>query len=388
LIIFNFAKIRRGDRFWYENFFVPTAFTLEQLGEIRKTTLARIICDNSDDILQIQPNVFIIADIYTNFPVRCNSTIIDTIDLTKWTDQEPRLKLPITTATLEKAILLGAKHAKYLNEIEANRINAHGDRNINRIRNSAFREHSILMAPKNISLEISRRAEILRETTKILLTGDGLSEEERLPLELDLPTLQRLLPETDVSQFIGSITNFLGDENPSVEECLPQPLPCDHTTKYRTFSGWCNNLKFPHYGNAFAPMRRLLNPIYEDGFDSPRILGVDGRKLPSARRISNVMHAEVPAFHSKYTHMLMQMGQLIDHDFAHSPVSRGPGNTILDCSRCDSPETVSIHCFPIPIESGDPYFPHLHDNGEPRCISFARSLLGQLTLGYRNQICL
>lgn len=61
---FNSVKIRRGDRFWYENFFVPSAFTLEQLGEIRKTTLARIICDNSDRIQQIQPNVFTLADDY------------------------------------------------------------------------------------------------------------------------------------------------------------------------------------------------------------------------------------------------------------------------------------------------------------------------------------
>ncbi|VDM93335.1 unnamed protein product [Litomosoides sigmodontis] len=60
----QFQKIRRGDRFWYENFFLPSAFTLEQLGEIRKTTLARIICDNSDGIRQIQPNVFTLADDY------------------------------------------------------------------------------------------------------------------------------------------------------------------------------------------------------------------------------------------------------------------------------------------------------------------------------------
>ncbi|MCP9261367.1 Peroxidasin [Dirofilaria immitis] len=371
----QFQKIRRGDRFWYENFFVPTAFTLEQLEEIRKTTLARIICDNSKGIQQIQPNVFILADIYRNSPVYCNSTIIDTIDLTKWTDQEPRLKLPITMATLEKAIRLGAEHAKYLNEAEANRIKTlRGNGNMSSQQSSAICEHSILMAPKMYRWKFH------------VVQNDGLSEEERLPLELDLPTLQRLLPEIDVSQFVGNITNFLGEENPSIEECLSQPLPCDHTTKYRTFSGWCNNLKFPHYGNAFAPMRRLLDPVYEDGFDSPRILGDNRRNLPSARKVSNAVHAEKPVFHTIYTHMLMQMGQIIDHDFAHSPVSRGPGNTILDCSRCDSAETVSIHCFPIPIENDDPYFPHLNDNGEPRCISFVRSLLGQLTLGYRNQL--
>uniref|UniRef100_A0A183H7U6 Peroxidasin n=1 Tax=Onchocerca flexuosa TaxID=387005 RepID=A0A183H7U6_9BILA len=118
----QFQKIRRGDRFWYENFFVPSAFTLEQLGEIRRTTLARIICDNLEGINEIQPNVFTLADNYGNCPMHCNSTIIDTMDLTQWIDQEPRLKLPITKATLEKAVRLGAEHAKRLNQAEADRI--------------------------------------------------------------------------------------------------------------------------------------------------------------------------------------------------------------------------------------------------------------------------
>lgn len=36
---------------------------------------------------------------------------------------------------------------------------------------------------------------------------------------------------------------------------------------------------------------------------------------------------------------------------------------ILNCSTCDTPETLSVHCFPIPIEYDDPYFPPYHTDG-------------------------
>lgn len=57
-------KLRHGDRFWYENFFEPSAFSLKQLSTIRETTMASIICENTDDIGMIQPNVFQQADEY------------------------------------------------------------------------------------------------------------------------------------------------------------------------------------------------------------------------------------------------------------------------------------------------------------------------------------
>lgn len=50
-----FARLRNGDRFWYEN---PYAFTPSQRIQLGRTTLAKVICDNGDDIPTIQRAVF------------------------------------------------------------------------------------------------------------------------------------------------------------------------------------------------------------------------------------------------------------------------------------------------------------------------------------------
>ncbi|KAJ8986217.1 hypothetical protein NQ317_009923 [Molorchus minor] len=57
LILDQFVRIKYGDRFWYENPHRPQGFAPEQLDEIRKTTLASVICDNADDLNVIQSKV-------------------------------------------------------------------------------------------------------------------------------------------------------------------------------------------------------------------------------------------------------------------------------------------------------------------------------------------
>lgn len=56
-----FSDLRNGDRFWYENT-SPQVFTPAQLAEIRKTSLARVLCDNGDAISTIQPNPFVMGN--------------------------------------------------------------------------------------------------------------------------------------------------------------------------------------------------------------------------------------------------------------------------------------------------------------------------------------
>ena len=58
IILKQMGKFRAGDRFWYERDDHLTAFTLSQLDEIRKVTMARVMCDNLDGATRIQPWVF------------------------------------------------------------------------------------------------------------------------------------------------------------------------------------------------------------------------------------------------------------------------------------------------------------------------------------------
>ena len=70
IITQQFKNVRFGDRFWYERktnnvprfkiFIYPNmAFTLPQLTEIRKSSLARVMCDNTDSVFFIQEKVFL-----------------------------------------------------------------------------------------------------------------------------------------------------------------------------------------------------------------------------------------------------------------------------------------------------------------------------------------
>ncbi|XP_050346823.1 peroxidase isoform X2 [Nymphalis io] len=57
LIADQFLRLKVGDRFWYETSDETVRFTAEQLVEIRKTTLAGVICANEGLLDQAQPRV-------------------------------------------------------------------------------------------------------------------------------------------------------------------------------------------------------------------------------------------------------------------------------------------------------------------------------------------
>ncbi|XP_062045579.1 probable oxidoreductase PXDNL [Lepus europaeus] len=80
LLVIQFQRLRDGDRFWYEN---PGVFTPAQLTQLKQVSLARVLCDNGDDIQQVQADVFVRAE-YPQGYLSCSD--IPKMDLQVWQD--------------------------------------------------------------------------------------------------------------------------------------------------------------------------------------------------------------------------------------------------------------------------------------------------------------
>lgn len=68
-------------RFWYEN---QGVFSPSQLSELKQASLARVICDNADDIKNVQQDVFTLADYPTGYLSCDDEFAIPKVDLKVW----------------------------------------------------------------------------------------------------------------------------------------------------------------------------------------------------------------------------------------------------------------------------------------------------------------
>ncbi|XP_069701170.1 peroxidasin [Periplaneta americana] len=140
--------------------------------------------------------------------------------------------------------------------------------------------------------------------------------------------------------------------------------------KYRSIDGTCNNLQYPMWGASLTGFRRVLKPIYENGFSMPigwkKNMKYYGFHKPSARLVSTrVISTKEITPDEHLTHMLMQWGQFLDHDLDHAlPSVSSESWDGIDCKRsCD----YAAPCYPIEVPPNDPRITNR------RCIDFFRT---------------
>jgi len=167
--------------------------------------------------------------------------------------------------------------------------------------------------------------------------------------------------------FLISIFSISDVSSQNLRNCfLPPKTPssssCSKSTRYRTISGVCNNLKHPEWGSRGQPLFRLLPPNYEDGRQEPRG-GQVKRLLPNPRWMSQRNHPEEDVPDARYTHMVMQFGQFLDHD-----ITLTPKDEELNCCKRNN---LDPKCFVIPIPPRDRFYSWV--NLTATCMNLVRS---------------
>ncbi|PSN56140.1 hypothetical protein C0J52_03325 [Blattella germanica] len=88
----QFVRTKKGDRFFYDVPNRKNSFSDAQVNEIKKASLARVFCDNSNDIQSMQPNVFMKTSDSTNNVVSCSNTDkIKKLNLEAWKEEMKRV---------------------------------------------------------------------------------------------------------------------------------------------------------------------------------------------------------------------------------------------------------------------------------------------------------
>lgn len=209
---------------------------------------------------------------------------------------------------------------------------------------------AIFRYPSADALEIARAEEIFERTLMII------HEQVKEGHEYDLQD-SAAESYTDIISpgHLTLIANMSG--------CLSIPrdiLNCNNMCyhrKYRTMDGTCNNLQHPTWGSSVTGFRRLLDPIYENGFNTP--VGwskgklYNGIHLPSPRLVSSLLMSTDHVTEDEiFTHMLMQWGQFLDHDLDLTPQSVSYAQ-FSDGRRCNETCEKSFPCYPIPVPRSD-----------------------------------
>ncbi|XP_050345833.1 heme peroxidase 2 [Nymphalis io] len=382
VLAMQFANLKKSDRFWYENDIPPSSFASEQLAAIRKVSLAGLLCAADDTLDNVQPKAFVKEDPYLNAAQQCSQH--SRLELSAWRDENgakaaERLSQDMLAAALHKAKQEMADRKK----LEYMLWEAHGGADPK----SPVGTAASFSKANKYALKLANTSLFFEFATNELLNSVNGRRRKRQIFDdsLGFGTSNEFvdsLQSVDVSSFLGQ-----DQVGPIIEPQCDDNGNCDPDSPFRTYTGYCNNLRNPNLGKSLTTFARLLPPVYEDGVSRPRINSVTGTPLPSPRIVSTVIHPDISNLHTRYTLMVMQFAQFLDHELTMTPIHKGFHESIPDCRSCDSPRTVHPECNPFPVPRGDHYYPEVNiTSGERLCFPFMRSLPGQQQLGPREQV--
>ncbi|KRZ83387.1 Peroxidasin -like protein [Trichinella sp. T8] len=229
------------------------------------------------------------------------------------------------------------------------------DKAINWTRQKLYDDHpkspaelmALLRYPGPAALEHARAREIYEQTISLIQSHvvQGLHFNLSTPFEY---------PHVLSKGHVALISELTGC---NVHREMPKCNDMCFHRKYRSYDGSCNNFEHPLRGASLTSFKRLLPPIYENGFDQP--VGWRKGKLyygypkPNVRTVSQMLISTKQVTNdTEYSHMLMQWGQFLDHDLTltvNAP-SILQFQTGVDCKRtCQNRPP----CFNIEIPPND-----------------------------------
>ena len=389
------AKLISGDNFWFLN-----KFSSNQVREIQFTTLSSLICRNLDKV-SVQKKVLLLPDTSLNSPVPCPNTsdldlnILLSSDDLEMSDEELAM---IEEAVAEAQAQLNRRHIEEVDLYQKKKVapskSGRGSPSFGKPSQAAQAVASssavLEVATYKINEMTDRRSKrsqksIIKSYARKIIGSNSASNKaiEKIKSKV-LKSIQSPVngPKSKTVYQPSPMEDNIHKSEPTSCSSPEDNAPCDHTSKYRTYSGRCNNLESPDFGKSTTLLRRLLSPEYNDGISFPRSKSVDGRPLPNPRKVSQRIHTTQVTPDPKFSLSMMQWGQFIDHDMVLTPIHRGFNSSILDCKPCNSSFDHPA-CFPILIPKDDIFYPKQSDR---QCMAFTRSLPGQQKLGPREQM--
>lgn len=399
LLAIQFANLRISDRFWYENDLPPSSLNLKQLQAIRRVTLSGLLCA-ANGVSRSPPKAFIREDPYLNARLTCDH--LPGLDLSAWKSEEvevveetsetslnphvPELD-DLNTETVQQALerarqeLAARKKMEYDSWLSQGGVDARSPDGTAASFSKANR-NALLIANSSHFYELA--------TNELLNTLHSIRRRKRQVFDNNLSSgfnnqddFTNSLQNIDINSFVSGTISPVTLE----PQCEDLTAACDTSTPFRTFTGYCNNLRNPALGQSLTIFARLLPSVYEDGVSRPRATASNGTPLPNPRVVSTLIHPDISNLHTRYSLMTMQYAQFLDHDLTMTPIHKGFHESIPQCRSCDAPRTVHPECNPFPIPPRDHFYPEVNvTSGDRLCFPFMRSLPGQQSLGPREQI--